>query len=771
MRTALVLGVAAGILLVGVLGGTARAVTDEEVVKAIDKAQEYLIGLQGANGYWPEQMNYGASTECGHSEMVLYTLAYIGVHPNRDVMTKGLDGIINRNLDYTYAVSMRAMAYAQIQKKLASPKKELVRAALKNDVLWLVAAQGSHGGWDYKTLSGSNGRYDTSNTQMAILALREAALVGIEIPPIVWQRTQALYFKLQKTDGAWNYGEHSDNIGKDVAGYGSMTAAGLASIFITSDNLDPGRGCPCKGGQSPIARGDLDRRIDSALGWLSGNFTADGNPKAPDGPGWNHLYWLYAVERVGIAAGFKYFGNHNWFKEGMEQLMKTQQPNGSWGNIPETCFATLFLYKGRAPILYNKLQFKSGDKLGDWDNHRRDIANLVGFFEKKKEQAFQWQIVTLNGPVEELHDAPILYITAETPPTFNDEEKKKLRQFTDTGGTILFEASCGNPTVKAWVPGFVKEVWPEYALKGLGPDHGSFMEPYPMKQRPEILGLDDGIRTFLFYAMDDISCPWNTKAFTGKEYLFLWGINLFNYATDQSPLRSRLATREAAATDRFNTPVKAGAKNTLRLARVKYDGPWTAGRNYKSFDLLVTALQSKAGITLKSEQEGVTAADLEDREVAYLATTGAEVKMVDADKQALKAYLGKGGFLLAEGAAGAPAAETSFRKFAGEMGWELKPIDKASPMLTGKLATAVGYDVSKGLAFSRTLRVQRLGRTYAELVGLYQDKKLVGVFSPFDLTFSLTGWQAYARRGYLAEDALAVATNVFVYLSDRPAGE
>jgi len=238
-------------LLPAIFGpATAKAVTDEDVVKALDKAQAYLIGLQQPDGAWPE--GGGLSGSYGQSEMALFTLAYIGVHPNRDVMTKALDTVLFRPLQHTYAVSMRAMALAILQKKLAGDKRDTVRQAMNADAVWLETAQGSHGGWDYGSLSGGGGRFDLSNTQMAILALRELALAGHETPTLIWQRAQALYFKLQQQDGGWNYGAGGINIG-ECPSYGSMTAAGLASIFITSDNLEPGRGCPCRGGKSTLA--------------------------------------------------------------------------------------------------------------------------------------------------------------------------------------------------------------------------------------------------------------------------------------------------------------------------------------------------------------------------------------------------------------------------------------------------------------------------------------------------------------------------------------
>ena len=750
-------------------GGGGRSggrVTDEQVVKAIEKAQEHLMSRQGPDGSWPEQKYHQSPIPCGHTEMAMYSLVYTGVHPNRDAITKGLNVLMGRGaLGYTYATSMRTMAYAHLQRKLSGDRRDLVRKALIADAMWLVQAQGGHGGWNYTSLGGSDGRYDLSNTQMAMLALREAALAGVEIPRFVWERSMKLYFDQQKSDGAWNYGQHSKNLGGSTPGYGTMTAAGLASIFITMDNLNLASGCPCRNGRSAHVAGDFERRVDAALGWLEKNFKPDVSPKHPNGPDRHRRYWLYSVERVGIAAGYKYFGTRNWYEEGATHLVRQQQGNGSWGDIPETCFCLLFLYKGRAPILYNKLEYE-----GEWNNHRRDIANLTSYIEKVKEQMFQWQIVSLKAPVDELHDAPVLYITAETPPEFTDGHKRKLRQFTDTGGTILLEASCGNPEVRKWAQDFTKEVWPEWQLKPLGPDHGSFTHPHPLKQRPEILGLHDGMRTFLFYAMDDISCPWQTKAFARLSYLFEWGINLFTYATDQSPLRAKLQARLPKEQDRYPAAVRAGSRSTLRLARVEYDGPgWLTGRNYRVFPLLASHLSTKAGLTLAADEKGVKPSDLAGADIAYLTGPG-EIAMPGPQKQALKAYTAKGGFLWVEAAGGSTDFHGAFLKLASEVGWQLKAVPQTHPLMTGRLSSAAGYGLISNVQFSRALRVIRLGRPHADLTGIYLGDRLVGVYSPFDVLFSMTGYDAYDRRGYKAQDARAVAANILLFVSDRRAG-
>jgi predicted secreted Zn-dependent protease len=373
LRATLACGACLGIL--AVLVAPAVAVTDDDVWKAIDKAKEYIVSRQLAGGLWPEEKLPEGAGEVGTSETVFFTLAYMGEHPNRDYMGKALDAILKRSLDTTYAVSMRAMGLAYIRNKLGRPTKmyEEVNKALHYEALWLVQAQGSHGGWGPKPLGGRDGPCDFANTQVAIHALREATEAGIEIPPGVWQRTQQLYFSRQQPDGGWNSGDPSNkDIGAGGPSSGSMTAAAIASVFITWDQLEKGTACPCRGGDAAKASGELVRRTDLAMAWLSKEFRIDKSAKGPGSMAGTDCYWLYAAEQAALASGTKYFGSHDWYKEGAERLVKTQAADGSWGNLPNTCLGVLFLYTGRGPLFINKLWFE-----GDWNSHPRDLARAI----------------------------------------------------------------------------------------------------------------------------------------------------------------------------------------------------------------------------------------------------------------------------------------------------------------------------------------------------------------------------------------------------------
>jgi len=751
-----------GLAAAGVWGagtGARAQVTDDDVRKAIEAGHDYLVGKCNADGSFGDDKGMLG----GKSALAFMTLAYMGDHPNREHMTRALEYLISIDADQGfnqrqgYAVPIRIMGLSYVHNKLIGDKRALVRMRMLEDLMRLKAGQARNGGWRYELRGGND--YDYSVTQWPILAMREASIVGIEFDPEPLLKARTLYLKEQHGDGGWGYQHGGDS-------YGSMTAAGTASLFIIADVLEPASGCPCLSGRSQSRAGPSARAIENALDWLGQRFSAKENPGRGGG---HHLYWLYCVERVGIAAGYKRFGDHDWYKEGAEILVKAQK-DGHWGSFEGTCFALLFLYKGRAPILFNKLKYD-----GEWNQHRRDIANLTNFIQHTKEQQFHWQIVDIKkASLEELHEAPVLYITAESLPKIAGPEKKRLRQFTDTGGTILFEASCGNPAVRKWFQDFAKELWPEWPLKPLGPDHGVFTDPYPLKQRPEILGIDDGVRTCVFYAMDDISCAWQLRAVAAKGYLFNWGINLYTCATDGAPLRAKLAGREPPKSDRYKTPIKAGPKKTVRIARVQHGGNWEAGANYGGLKKLGTLLKSRADLALDirentlspANSNGVAPKDLDGADAAYVGGSG-ELVLTPDDQEALKVYAAKGGFLWFEAVAGSAAFDQSFRALAAAMRWDLRLLPPTHPLMNGKMDGGIGYNLTSGVEFRQSLRLQRGSRPYAELLGIFEGDKMIGVYSPLDVVFSVSGLEAYKCRGYKPEDAAAVATNLAVYLSTR----
>lgn len=742
-------------------GSPATQLTPEQVDAAIAKGVAYIIGLQKDNGMFGDfdPRNPGKYKYPGDAEVTAMTvLAYAEHDLRKPEMQKGLKALAELDLSHTYTLGFRLIACAEIYRHADDKMKLLLRRLMKADADELVSYQFANGAWHYGA-SEKPQFWDFSNTQIAVLGLQQAVLSGVEVDAAVFQKVQNLYLEKQHDDGGWDYYGRED---WKMESYGSMTAAAVASLMITRDLLDPGSGCPCKGEKS---RGTRNPKVDEAVArgvkWLGEQFVTTSNPQGS----WASKlvpYWLYACERVGIATGFKYLGRHNWYAEGAAQLLKEQKSDGSWGGgePADTMFPLLFLIKGRGPILLNKLQHS-----GEWDRHAADAANLSSYVSEIKEQPIQWQVINLTVPVAEWHDAPILYVTTESPIKLTDEDKKRLRQFTDTGGTILFEASCGNQAVGTWWVRTCGEIWPEWELKGVDKEHPLWTADQKIMGRlPAFQGISDGLRTCVFYSPRDMSCVWTTKAVTQNRPLFDLGCNLYAYTTDRGKLRARLG--QSAVADKYagQRPAK-GAKAALTVARIKHGGDWYVGRNYHPWAVLGERLQAQAGLAI-SEGEPLAPGDAAAADVLYLSGR-ATCSLTDDGVKWLKERLDGGALLVAEAVLGDKRFDGEFRVMIDRAGLALRPLDKEHPLLSGALgAEAKGYAVPQ-VGYAVALKAERIGKPLPLLLGIYHGEKMVGVYSPFDVMYRQTGAAAFDCRGYDVDDARALAANIALLASGR----
>src|SRR6185437_13873638 len=123
----------------------------------------------------------------------------------------------------------------------------------------------------------------------------------------------------------------------------------------------------------------LDKHIDSVMTLNSGVYH----------------YAIYGVERIGVASGRKYIGGIDWFERGSQALVQTQAADGAWNNtLHDTCFGILFLVRGRAPVIMNKLIYANAPQkqANPWNERPRDVANLAKWMGKRSlEGFFNWQ--------------------------------------------------------------------------------------------------------------------------------------------------------------------------------------------------------------------------------------------------------------------------------------------------------------------------------------------------------------------------------------------
>jgi hypothetical protein len=210
----------------------------------------------------------------------------------------------------------------------------------------------------------ATGRDDNSNTQFAVMALWVARRHGLPTDGALTQ-INARFRISQNGDGGWDYSFRAYTPGgaRDGKSTATMTCAGLLGLAVAHGAASeavlrtekPKSGEKAKDGEKTTKVPDptRDPAVRSglvALGSAIGHPIAKGKGQAMGrlANGGRIYYFLWSLERVGVAYGLKTIGGKDWYGWGSEIIVANQQADGSWqGDFSvmgaDTCFALLFL--------------------------------------------------------------------------------------------------------------------------------------------------------------------------------------------------------------------------------------------------------------------------------------------------------------------------------------------------------------------------------------------------------------------------------------------
>jgi hypothetical protein len=755
-------------------GPTALAATPAEVETAIGRGKQFLYSLQRPEGRWePDPKRVGnkhqdhprmqGSAWGGFTAVATYALLASGENPQEPRLARAIDFLKSADMTGTYAVGLRCLVWQQLE-----PTAE-VRVLAKRDAELLIKdlnrAGAGKGGWDYDDPTGKGGRIDHSVSQYGVLGLWACMQCGYDVNPEVWELIDKTWKGHQFDDGGWNYDGDGKGIGsRDETA--SMTAAGVATLFITQEILRSNEGLGCKGNIS-------NENVDKGLRWMSANNF--------QGVHENNYAW-YGVERIGVASGYKYFGDKDWYAAGAEELVRRQAKDGSFPSnfagstpIPSTAFALLFLARGRAPVIMNKLDYspvaakaEGGDegsravtRAVNWNQRPRDVANLASWTAARVERDLNWQIVNLTASPEDLHDAPILFIAGSESIPLDDASVDKLRAFVQQGGLVLGNGDCGKEIFNKSFRALGKKMFPKYEFRALPVNHPIYKEQQydadRWKIKPKVEGLSNGVRELMLLVPDaDPARAWQARQDRAREELFQLGANVFLYAVDKSNLLYKGQTHVVKD--------KGGeTKQTLRVARLLVgDNPDPEPGGWKR---LANVMKNDHKVALTVESIGLGAERLSGFKVAHLTGTSA-FKLPEAARKELTDFVAGGGTLVVDAAGGsAPFAEAAEQE----------------------LETTFGAEAAKGLARPLrsdhhvfTLPGARIDRfTYRrfarKILGELKGTRLKGIkaagpgdrvgvfYSREDLTAGLVGQPVDGILGYDPATATAILRNVLLY--------
>jgi hypothetical protein len=721
-------------------GATAQTagLTDAAVDSSIQRAIQWIVRERNSEGHWERNNATKDLHWAGSTALATLALLYAGQDPREEDLDRTLTWLTGQTMNGTYAVGTRAHALALVPgKKYATH--------LQADLDWLLAAMATDGdaagAYNYTpATNGTLARWDHSVSQYGVLGVWMAADAGLTVPDSYWELVGKHWTHFQNVDGGWGYEAGQDSTG-------SMTAAGLASLFVVLDQ---------RYAERPKDAGGLLPALERGLDWIGREY----GPVNPHGGAEWHYYYLYGVERVGRASGYKYFRDKDWFRDGAAYLLREQKPDGSWAgshSLHNTSWALMFLCHGRAPLLFNKLAHGP-----DWDNRLRDVAALTRYASHTFERLLNWQIVRLDATLDDLLEAPVLYMHGESDWQFTDVQVQKIREYCQRGGLVFAVAGAkGTEEFKQSFETLARRAFPDDPLRPLGPDHPLFSGAvqFPIADPPPTLEVYNGVRTLMLFCARDLASSWNRYAVKGKsEADFHLGANVYLYATDKTHIRSRLQTPTIA-----EQPVPAA--RTISVARIKFDGRWDPEpfgwarlarhmNNEAHTRLLVTS-----GVRFDSDE-------LRDFSVAHITGTAA-FELSPDEARGLRQFLTAGGTLLADAAGGSKefiaALEAHVQAATRE---EPRTLPPDSPILKG---TGIPDAVDLGGAvYRRAARSAARGQEYPRLLAFQSRRRVMVLYSPLDLTTGLLGTQVYDVQGFEPETALKIMQNMLLYAGLSP---
>jgi squalene-hopene/tetraprenyl-beta-curcumene cyclase len=329
-----------GVLLLGLAASAVVAADSAAIDQAVNRAVEFLRTKgQAADG------SYSGATGPGVTCVVTAGLLRSGRSPDDPLVVKSLKylesfvqpdgGIYQTGTFYTnYESCLAILVFSEANRdgryaKLIKNADRFVKGMQWDETEGVDRTAVNYGGGGY----GRKKRPDLSNTNFLVDALKAAgngpddeamkkALVFVSRCQNLESEHNTTPFAAKNPDGGFYYTPAAG--GESMAGktpegglrsYGSMTYAGLKSMIYAGVGPD-------------------DPRVKAAFAWIQKHYDLTVNPNM----GTSGLYYYYQVfakaldamrvDTIEDASGTR----HEWRRELAAELLKRQQPDGSWVN-------------------------------------------------------------------------------------------------------------------------------------------------------------------------------------------------------------------------------------------------------------------------------------------------------------------------------------------------------------------------------------------------------------------------------------------------------
>lgn len=692
------------------------AVDDADVDRAIRKMKKYFFDRQQDDGSWPDY--HGERNHGGVTALVTLSLLVSGESMQHPQIVKALKYLRKTEITGTYAMSLRAHVWSYLPDGFLP--------LLKSDAEWLQGASAKHelGLFDYT--ANSSRRVDHSVAQYGLLGLWQASKRGIHVPGQFWQQINGHFTSAQFPTGGWGYNLDPGSERE------SMTLAGLTAMLVAQQELyRDARGANLR----------IQKVIDKGLEWMDKRFTSGAS-----------YYSLYGLERVALASGTRYFNGRDWFLAGANKIVGTVQKSGHLsgghgGPDVATAFGLMFLARGRVPVWVNKLEVP-GQR---WNNRPNDLYFLTHYLSNLREGEINWQSVNINHKPEDWLIAPIAYLSGTAAIELTDPQKANLKRFIDMGGLLWCNAENGSKAFETSIRKLSAELYPRLKMQALSPEHRLYDSLHTVSNRGNqvIFSVSNGARDLIIMPSRDWGFSFQSDKSPGDGVHWKLVSNLFALGTERGRFNNRLEPV---------LPVKKNREQTgqITIGRAAYDGMWLPEPGM--WDIAGIEIFNRTGIATKTADVELAKLDQFKGPLVHLTGTYA-IRLNDAQKNAIKSYIGRGGTILIENVGGRGTfTQRMEEELAPLLGTAANLIGPGSEILNGNRER--GGVNAKAVSYRRHA-VVRLGlRNRPNLAAFFANNRPAVIVSHEDLSLGAMGVRQDGILGYSRNGARALLNNI-----------
>lgn len=407
-----------------------------------------------------------------------------------------------------------------------------------------------------------------------------------------------------------------------------------------------------------------------------------------------------------------------------------------------------------------------------WMSYKNDGYKLITFVNERLMDGNNYQYATkpLASAGFDPVDIPLLYMTGDYDFILKANEAANLRRFLLDGGTIVFNAARGRDEFSQAVIREMQKVFPQKAFMKMPPDHPAFNTRYRVEQvmvmvngvqfmqPPELYSLDIGTRAAAILIPGGLGAAWSAAPYhpegrhiVGESAIRL-GVNLVAYVLGNTEYGRFLAQQ---------FPAYAGASrpgDVFRFALVRYAGSWDV--NPALQNSVQQGLKENTGVDVDYAPHGIDldSSELMNYPLAFM-TGHYDFELSPKEIENLRAYLTRGGTIVASAAAGLKPFDAAFRRELKRVfpGNDLIKLPPSHPIFLG------GWNPVDKVEY--TPRAARDDPTLdrPDFYGLFLDNRLAVIYTPYDFLGALNRESNAYSKGLVPDDALRITVNIITY--------